>query len=71
MPDVALEQGWSKEEALVSLMRKAGWSGRTRDWRDAFERGKGAVVRYEGRKAMVNWDEWARWREWTRQMGFR
>jgi AMME syndrome candidate gene 1 protein len=24
---VAVEQGWSKEEALGSLMRKAGWDG--------------------------------------------
>ena len=25
LPDVAVEQGWSKEETLESLMRKAGW----------------------------------------------
>lgn len=27
MPDVAIEQGWTKEETLESLMRKAGWEG--------------------------------------------
>ncbi|KAL8703333.1 MAG: hypothetical protein Q9201_003469, partial [Fulgogasparrea decipioides] len=37
LPDVALEQGWSKEETVVSLMRKAGWTGRSRDWRTVGE----------------------------------
>ncbi|EEA20784.1 hypothetical protein TMatcc_000774 [Talaromyces marneffei ATCC 18224] len=27
LPDVAVEQGWTKEETIESLMRKAGWSG--------------------------------------------
>ncbi len=27
LPDVAVEQGWNKEEALESLMKKAGWDG--------------------------------------------
>lgn len=27
LPDVAVEQGWSKEETVESLMRKAGWDG--------------------------------------------
>ena len=30
LPDVAVEQGWSKEECLESLMRKAGWDGGSR-----------------------------------------
>ncbi|EAW09524.1 AMMECR1 domain-containing protein [Aspergillus clavatus NRRL 1] len=29
LPDVAVEQGWTKEETLESLMRKAGWNGQT------------------------------------------
>ncbi|KAH1335132.1 hypothetical protein KXV68_000903 [Aspergillus fumigatus] len=29
LPDVAVEQGWTKEETLESLMRKAGWDGVT------------------------------------------
>ena len=28
LPDVAREQAWTKEETLISLMRKAGWNGR-------------------------------------------
>lgn len=27
LPDVAVEQGWDKEETVESLMRKAGWDG--------------------------------------------
>ncbi|KKY21601.1 putative ammecr1 family protein [Phaeomoniella chlamydospora] len=30
LPDVAVEQGWTKEETVESLMRKAGWDGNTR-----------------------------------------
>ncbi|KAL6721012.1 hypothetical protein ACLMJK_000112 [Lecanora helva] len=61
LPDVAVEQGWSKEECLNSLIRKAG-EKRVRGWRDL----KGLeVVRYEGRKAMVYWKEWRAWREWV------
>lgn len=27
LPDVAVEQGWSREETVESLMRKSGWDG--------------------------------------------
>lgn len=27
LPDVPVEQGWTKEETIESLMRKAGWDG--------------------------------------------
>ncbi|PYH90596.1 hypothetical protein BO71DRAFT_452675 [Aspergillus ellipticus CBS 707.79] len=27
LPDVAVEQGWTKEETVTSLMHKAGWNG--------------------------------------------
>lgn len=29
LPDVPVEQGWTKEETVESLMRKAGWEGST------------------------------------------
>src|ERR1700710_2407907 len=32
LPDVAKEQGWTKEETLISLMRKAGWNGSSSSW---------------------------------------
>lgn len=61
LPDVAREQGWSKEETLVSLMRKAGWGGRKSEWRAV----KLKVVRYQGKKVSLEWDEWKAWRDWV------
>jgi hypothetical protein len=39
LPDVPVEQGWTKEETVESLMRKAGWDG------PAAGGGGGGVVR--------------------------
>jgi len=33
LPHVAAEQGWSKEQTVVELMRKAGWRGKRGEWR--------------------------------------
>src|SRR5205814_2773971 len=46
LPDVATEQCWTKEETLVSLMRKAGWMGRKDKWQAVDLR----CVRYQGKK---------------------
>lgn len=54
LPDVPVEQEWSKEETVVSLMRKAGWTGRKEEWR----RVELSVVRYRGTKATVSWGEY-------------
>ncbi|KAK4131455.1 hypothetical protein BT67DRAFT_444699 [Trichocladium antarcticum] len=61
LPDVAVEQGWSKEETVLSLMRKAGWVGRKEAWRDVDLK----VVRYQGRKQSLEYGEFRRWREWV------
>lgn len=61
LPDVAREQGWTKEETLVSLMRKAGWSGKKDDWHKVELK----VVRYQGKKAALDYEEWRAWREWV------
>ncbi|KAK8058261.1 hypothetical protein PG994_008709 [Apiospora phragmitis] len=50
LPDVASEQGWTKEETLVSLMRKAGWVGKKDKWQDVDLK----VVRYQGRRNTCN-----------------
>lgn len=63
LPDVAREQGWTKEETLVSLMRKAGWSGRKDDWQKVGLK----VVRYQGEKVALDYKEWKEWREWVEQ----
>ncbi|KAI9845053.1 MAG: hypothetical protein M1838_001910 [Thelocarpon superellum] len=62
LPDVAVEQGWSKEETLVSLMRKAGWDGGKDDWDRV---GDLEVVRYQGKKESMTYSEWLAWREWV------
>lgn len=62
LPDVALEQGWTKEEALVSLMRKAGWSGSKTEWRDVAGL---ELVRYEGKKVDLVYEEFKEFRDWV------
>lgn len=61
LPDVAVEQGWTKEETLLSLMRKAGWLGRREKWKDV---GDLKVVRYQGKKESVDYEEYRKWKEW-------
>lgn len=62
LPDVAVEQGWDKEETVVSLMRKAGWGGRRSGWRDV---GDFELVRFQGVVESVGWEEFRRWRAWA------
>ena len=54
LPDVAPEQGWTKEETLQSLMRKAGWSGRKREWQKV----ELTVVRYQSTRSAVEYGEY-------------
>lgn len=54
LPDVPPEQGWTKEETLQSLMRKAGWSGRKVEWHKV----QLNVIRYKGTKAHVTFQEY-------------
>ncbi|KAK4143082.1 AMMECR1 domain-containing protein [Dichotomopilus funicola] len=61
LPDVATEQGWTKEETLVSLMRKAGWVGKKERWNEVPLN----VVRYQGKKKTVEYAEFKKWRDWV------
>ncbi|KAK4160116.1 AMMECR1 domain-containing protein [Cladorrhinum sp. PSN259] len=61
LPDVAVEQGWDKEETLTSLMRKAGWMGSKHKWQEVELK----VVRYQGKKESLEYDEYKRWRDWV------
>ncbi len=65
LPDVAPEQGWSKEQTVVSLMRKAGWTGRRDRWRDV----PLTVVRYQGAKKSLAWPAYDTWRQWVDSRG--
>ncbi|KAI1296952.1 AMMECR1 domain-containing protein [Xylaria venustula] len=60
LPDVAPEQGWTKEETLISLMRKAGWVGRKDSWQNINLK----VVRYQGKKESLQYPEYRHWRDW-------
>lgn len=62
LPDVPVEQGWTKEETLVSLMRKAGWSGRSSEWRKV---GDLRCVRYQGQKISLDYRAWKSWKDWV------
>ena len=66
LPDVALEQGWTKEETMISLMRKAGWNGRSSEWNKVPDL---KVVRYQGRKAELSYKKWREWRDWVEETG--
>jgi len=61
LPDVAVEQGWDKEEAIQSLMRKAGYVGSKSRWREMGIK----VVRYQGKKVSCEYDEFKAWRDWV------
>ncbi|KAK4218439.1 AMMECR1 domain-containing protein [Rhypophila decipiens] len=61
LPDVATEQGWTKEETIVSLMRKAGWVGRKDKWHEIDVK----VVRYQGKKECLDYAEFKKWRDWA------
>lgn len=61
LPDVAVEQEWTKEETLVSLMRKAGWMGRKEKWQDVELK----VVRYQGKKESLEYAEYKKWRDFV------
>ncbi|KAM0262489.1 hypothetical protein ACHAQJ_001743 [Trichoderma viride] len=60
LPDVALEQGWTKDEALFSLIRKSGWMGSRSKWQDLDVK----VTRYQGKKISLDYPEFKKWRDW-------
>jgi AMME syndrome candidate gene 1 protein len=66
LPDVAREQGWTKEETIVSLMRKSGWSGRKDDWKKIGL----DVIRYQGKAISLAYDDWKQWRDWASAQGY-
>ena len=59
LPDVPVEQGWTKEETMVSLMRKAGWTGRRDEWKKVDV----SVTRYRGAKKTAGWEEYREFAE--------
>jgi uncharacterized protein (TIGR00296 family) len=60
LPDVAPEQGWDKEETIVSLMRKAGWNGRKDRWAEVTDL---KVVRFQGLARSLEYGEFQKWKK--------
>lgn len=80
LPDVPVEQGWSKEDTIESLMRKAGWDGGVGSVARRLLRGTGGnaattkpwdqvsefrTIKYQGLKASASYEEWQEWRDWV------
>ncbi|KAJ5103732.1 hypothetical protein N7532_004261 [Penicillium argentinense] len=80
LPDVPVEQGWTKEETVESLMRKAGWddgvgsvarrllrtSGGTSNSAKPWEQVSDfRTVKYQGLKASASYEDWQEWRKWV------
>lgn len=66
LPDVASEQGWTKDETIISLMHKAGWSGHGADWKKTPDL---KVIRYQGKKCSLSYSDWKTWRDWVEETG--
>lgn len=72
LPDVAVDQGWTQEETLETLMRKAGWEsssrrstrGSSRPWEELRDF---RVVRYTGLKASATYSDWQEWQKWAKK----
>ncbi|CAE7066754.1 unnamed protein product [Rhizoctonia solani] len=59
LPDVIPAQGWSKQEAVDSALRKAGYDGRiTEDVRRAVK-----LRRYQSSICSARWEEYWAWRQ--------
>ncbi|EUC65248.1 AMMECR 1 family protein [Rhizoctonia solani AG-3 Rhs1AP] len=59
LPDVIPAQGWSKQEAVDSALRKAGFDGRiTEEVRRAVK-----LRRYQSAKCSARWEEYWAWRQ--------
>jgi hypothetical protein len=50
-------------------MRKAGWSGKKDEWREETKVKDLRVVRYQGKKQSVVYQEWKEWRSWCEKKG--
>ncbi|KAI8824971.1 ammecr1 protein [Fimicolochytrium jonesii] len=59
LPEVAKEQGWTKEEAVESLLRKGGHKGKiTQEVKDGI-----VLTRYQSSKTSVTYEEYLDWKK--------
>jgi AMMECR1 domain-containing protein len=66
LPDVIREQGWTKDEALDSLISKALDHRSTASWRSVSNL---EVQRYQGSKESLDYSKWIEFKEWLEQTG--
>lgn len=67
LPSVAADQEWTKDETMLSLMRKAGWRGSQDQWRELANDPSMQVERYRGDKEEVDFAEYQQWRAWVNE----
>jgi AMMECR1 domain-containing protein len=61
LPEIAIAQGWTKEETLVSLVKKSGYRGRVEMDSPIWKEMKVEV--YESLKGKKDWKDWTKWKE--------
>ena len=66
LPDVPEDQGWTQDETLQSLVKKAGWKGRTEAWKRIPNL---QLTRYQGKKYRATYQHFRDWKEWTTRPG--
>lgn len=57
LPDVMVEQEWDKDDTFINLIEKAGVLGSVLDIMEDYEQYFLEVIRYEGHKSMINYDD--------------
>ncbi|CAD6648967.1 BAH_G0050950.mRNA.1.CDS.1 [Saccharomyces cerevisiae] len=57
LPDVMPEQHWNKEDTFANLIEKAGYWGNISEVMDNFETYFIEVIRYEGKKSSITYEE--------------
>jgi AMMECR1 domain-containing protein len=63
LPEVPPAQGWTKEETILSLIRKAGYRGKVNVGDEEDEIWGGIRLQtYESRKVKRNWAQFERWK---------
>ncbi|KAK8869464.1 hypothetical protein IAR55_000028 [Kwoniella newhampshirensis] len=61
LPEVCLEQGWTKEETVLSAVQKAGYRGKVRVGDEFWKSLKVKV--YGSEKSSTDWDDFVNWKE--------
>jgi len=61
LPEICTDQGWTKEECVLSAIQKAGYRGRVKVGDDVWKSLKVRV--YESQKTGVGYDEYVEWKK--------